>query len=45
MVDARRARAIGFSHLAPEVRDIEEALTFQDRLFGSAPARDPGPEI
>jgi lactoylglutathione lyase len=30
---ARRARAIGFNHVALEVGDIEEALAFYGRLF------------
>jgi catechol 2,3-dioxygenase-like lactoylglutathione lyase family enzyme len=29
----RKARAIGFNHVAIEVADIEEALTFYGRLF------------
>lgn len=33
MSAARRARAIGFNHVALEVGDIEEALAFYGRLF------------
>jgi catechol 2,3-dioxygenase-like lactoylglutathione lyase family enzyme len=33
MVEARKARAVGFNHVALEVGDIEEALTFYGRLF------------
>src|SRR5262245_14875651 len=33
MVDARKAPAIGFNHVALEVNDIEEALAFYGRLF------------
>jgi catechol 2,3-dioxygenase-like lactoylglutathione lyase family enzyme len=33
MTDARRARAIGFNHVALEVGDIDEALAFYGRLF------------
>jgi len=33
MAEARRARAIGFNHVALEVGDIEEALAFYGRLF------------
>jgi lactoylglutathione lyase len=33
MPDARKARAIGFNHVALEVGDIEEALAFYARLF------------
>ena len=33
MPDARKARAIGFNHIALEVGDIEEALSFYARLF------------
>jgi catechol 2,3-dioxygenase-like lactoylglutathione lyase family enzyme len=30
---AKRARAVGFNHIALEVGDIDEALTFYGRLF------------
>ena len=33
MVGARKARAVGFNHVALEVGDIEEALAFYGRLF------------
>jgi lactoylglutathione lyase len=33
MVEARKARAVGFNHVALEVGDIEEALAFYRRLF------------
>ena len=33
MVEARKARAVGFNHVALEVGDIEEALAFYGRLF------------
>jgi catechol 2,3-dioxygenase-like lactoylglutathione lyase family enzyme len=33
MSEARKARAIGFNHVALEVGDIEEALAFYGRLF------------
>ena len=33
MPKARKARAIGFNHVALEVGDIEEALSFYGRLF------------
>jgi lactoylglutathione lyase len=33
MASARRARAIGFNHVALEVGDIDEALAFYGRLF------------
>ena len=33
MADAKKARAVGFNHVALEVGDIEEALTFYGRLF------------
>ena len=33
MAKAKKARAIGFNHIALEVGDIEEALTFYSRLF------------
>lgn len=33
MSATRKARAIGFNHVALEVGDIEEALTFYGRLF------------
>ena len=33
MAEARKARAIGFNHVALEVGDIEEALAFYGRLF------------
>jgi len=33
MAEARKARAVGFNHVALEVGGIEEALTFYGRLF------------
>ncbi len=33
MVEARKARAVGFNHVALEVGDIEEALAFYGRLI------------
>ena len=33
MTGARKARAVGFNHVALEVGDIEEALAFYGRLF------------
>jgi catechol 2,3-dioxygenase-like lactoylglutathione lyase family enzyme len=33
MVEARKARAVGFNHVALEVADIEEALAFYGQLF------------
>ncbi|MBV9833851.1 MAG: VOC family protein [Alphaproteobacteria bacterium] len=33
MSESRRARAVGFNHVALEVGDIEEALAFYGRLF------------
>ena len=33
MAEARKARAVGFNHVALEVGDIEEALSFYGRLF------------
>jgi lactoylglutathione lyase len=33
MRNARKARAVGFNHVALEVGDIEEALAFYGRLF------------
>lgn len=33
MSETRKARAIGFNHVALEVGDIEEALTFYAKLF------------
>ena len=33
MVEARKARAVGFNHVALEVGDIEDALAFYGRLF------------
>src|SRR6266513_3973909 len=33
MPDAKKARVIGFNHLALEVGDIDEALSFYGRLF------------
>ena len=33
MSPAKKARAIGFNHVALEVGDIDEALTFYGRLF------------
>jgi lactoylglutathione lyase len=33
MSEAKKARAVGFNHIAIEVGDIEEALTFYARLF------------
>ena len=33
MAHAKKARAIGFNHVALEVGDIDEALAFYGRLF------------
>jgi lactoylglutathione lyase len=33
MAEARKARAVGFNHVALEVGDIDEALVFYHRLF------------
>ncbi len=33
MSDARKARAVGFNHVALEVGDIDEALRFYGRIF------------
>ena len=33
MIEARKARAVGFNHVALEVGDIEEAPAFYGRLF------------
>jgi predicted enzyme related to lactoylglutathione lyase len=33
MPEARKARAVGFNHVALEVGDIEEALAFYGRIF------------
>ena len=33
MAEARKARAVGFNHVAIEVGDIDEALSFYSRLF------------
>src|SRR5947207_12575094 len=33
MPQAKKARAVGFNHIALEVGDIEEALAFYGRLF------------
>jgi lactoylglutathione lyase len=33
MAEARKARAVGFNHVALEVGDIEQALAFYGRLF------------
>src|SRR5262245_22049125 len=33
MAEAKKARAVGFNHIALEVGDIEEALAFYGRLF------------
>ena len=33
MSDARKARAVGFNHVALEVGDIEEALAFYGRFL------------
>ena len=33
MAEARKARVVGFNHVALEVGDIEEALAFYGRLF------------
>ena len=32
-MESRRARAVGFNHVALEVGDIDEALAFYGRLF------------
>jgi lactoylglutathione lyase len=34
MAATRKARAVGFNHIALEVGDIDEALAFYGRLFG-----------
>jgi len=34
MSESKKARAIGFNHVALEVGDIDEALAFYGRLFG-----------
>ena len=33
MPEAKKARAVGFNHVALEVGDIEEVLAFYGRLF------------
>ncbi|MGH6691966.1 MAG: VOC family protein, partial [Gammaproteobacteria bacterium] len=33
MAEARKARAVGVNHVAIEVGDIDEALSFYGRLF------------
>src|SRR5215470_4500106 len=33
MAKAKKARAVGFNHIALEVGDIDEALAFYSRLF------------
>ena len=33
MAEARKARAVGFNHVALEVGDIDEALAFYRRVF------------
>jgi lactoylglutathione lyase len=33
MPEAKKARAVGFNHIALEVGDIEEALSFYSRIF------------
>jgi lactoylglutathione lyase len=33
MAEGKKARAVGLNHVALEVDDIEEALTFYGRLF------------
>jgi lactoylglutathione lyase len=33
MPEAKRARAVGFNHIALEVGDIDEALSFYSRIF------------
>jgi len=33
MSEAKKARALGFNHIALEVGDIEEALSFYGRIF------------
>ena len=33
MTEAKKARAVGFNHVALEVGDIEEALAFYSRIF------------
>ena len=33
MTEQRKARAVGFNHVALEVGDIDEALAFYGRLF------------
>ena len=39
MPEAKKARAIGFNHVAIEVGDIDEALEFYGRLFDFKLAR------
>jgi predicted enzyme related to lactoylglutathione lyase len=36
MPEARKARAVGFNHVALEVGDIDEALAFYGRLSNSS---------
>jgi lactoylglutathione lyase len=33
MPEAKKARALGFNHVALEVGDIEEALSFYGQIF------------
>ena len=33
MAESRKARAVGFNHIALEVGDIDEALAFYGRIF------------
>jgi len=33
MPERKKARAVGFNHIALEVGDIEEALSFYSRIF------------
>jgi lactoylglutathione lyase len=33
MPGAKKARAVGFNHIALEVGDIDEALSFYGRIF------------
>jgi lactoylglutathione lyase len=43
MTDATKPRLVGFNHVAIEVGDIEEALTFYGRLFSfELRSREPG---
>jgi hypothetical protein len=47
MAEARKARAVGFNHVALEVGDIEEALAFYSHFsisnFGARAPLQPSP--